>query len=137
MGTNKIPEQDLTSTSNLFDRINLATKANIDPLIQSMYSRIQDHLTGGQPSASVTKDTIIFPDTRFNGTGLYNVEPDASNRWRYAIGIEELSASHTRYERKGEIISKSFYVGKPVRVVSIDVQEFIPEEFIAVNPDTV
>jgi hypothetical protein len=54
---------------------------------------------------------------------------DAFPGWRWCIGISELNAYAYSYDQKSVFISKEFVLPKPAAEISIDVSEYIPEEF--------
>ena len=89
---------------------------------------------GGRITKEVEKEEDVFPDARFNGTGLYDVQSTQSNRWRYAIGIQDISMGISTYAESGELPSINFVCPLPIHKIALEADETIPDIFRTIDP---
>ena len=84
---------------------------------------------GGKITKEIEKVEDLFLDDRFNGTGLYDVQAAASNRWRYAVGVQDIGLFTTTYAESGEIVSQNYFSPEPIGKIALEVDEVIPNVF--------
>ena len=61
----------------------------------------------------------------FQQSGYYLIQTNNGERYRYAIGLREITAAGVVYHKIGELISKPYHFNRPVRRVMLEAEEVL------------
>lgn len=78
-----------------------------------------------------------WDDSGSDNDGYYDIPTERSNRWRFAIGLRDISSGAHVFAETSEGVSQPYFSPQPIKKIALDVDEVVPSLFREINADGV